>query len=331
MKKLIRQILPFIVIAVLLVTSAAAYAVDRYVVKSGDSLYEIGLKFNMTTAQLAVYNSLGTTGLSVGQKLILVPNIKHKVRSVDTLWLIARNYGTTVARLKSINGLSSDMILVGQILTIPLKTPTPVPHYPSIKYKVQSGDTGMSIAKKFGTTASEIMKYNYMSIDDWFDAEETIAINGYAPRYYSTVPNITTEPYRVGRLVDWFHDGQYLLKRNDTFRIIDVATGSHFNVKMIGGIHHSDVEPLTTTDTAVVKTLFPTYKWEPRAVVIYKEGMNIAASFSGMPHSFDTIGTNGVTGHFDVYLYNSKGHSGTVSQIYMDQHKANVFISAGLD
>ena len=72
------------------------------------------------------------------------------------------------------------------------------------------------------------------------------------------------------------------------------------------------------------------YKWDPRPVVIFHDGMNIAASFSGMPHSFDTIATNGVTGHFDLYTYNSKAHTSSTSQTYLNQHKANILSAAGL-
>ena len=55
--------------------------------------------------------------------------------------------------------------------------------------------------------------------------------------------------------------------------------------------------------------VFRTRKWSPRAVVVYINGMNLAASLSGMPHDVDTIGANGVNGHFDVYMKNSTAHS----------------------
>ncbi len=40
-------------------------------------------------------------------------------------------------------------------------------------------------------------------------------------------------------LVDWFRDGQYLLKRNDIFTIVDFATRKQFTVKVMGGYNHS--------------------------------------------------------------------------------------------
>jgi hypothetical protein len=73
-----------------------------------------------------------------------------------------------------------------------------------------------------------------------------------------------------------------------------------------------------------MKELFPYWTWSPRPVVIFKDGMNIAASLSGMPHSYDTVSTNGVSGHFDLYLLNSKPHAGT-SVSYVEQHQSNVY------
>jgi hypothetical protein len=64
-------------------------------------------------------------------------------------------------------------------------------------------------------------------------------------------------------------------------------------------------------------------------VVIYHQGINFAASLSGMPHSYDTV-VNNVSGHFDLYLYNSVGHSATTSASYLLEHKNCVLVAAGL-
>jgi len=98
---------------------------------------------------------------------------------------------------------------------------------------------------------------------------------------------------------------------------------------MLGGYNHIDIEPLTSSDTATMKSLFGNWKWTPRAVVIYINGMNLAASLSGMPHGVETIGDNGVTGHFDVYMKNSSSHSTTTSTAYIQQHAAMVLKASG--
>jgi hypothetical protein len=181
---------------------------------------------------------------------------------------------------------------------------------------------------KFKTTAAAIMKYNYMDRGEWLNAGQKIAINGYAPRNFAVTPGESSSPKKIGKLVDWFLDGKYLIKRNDVFLVTDVATGLQIKFKMMGGMNHADVEPTTSAETAKMKKLFPAWNWTPRPVVIFHKGINFAASLSGMPHSYDTV-TNGVDGHFDLYLYNSKNHGESVSQAYVKQHQNNVLIAAG--
>jgi LysM repeat protein len=195
---------------------------------------------------------------------------------------------------------------------------------------VGSGDYVSVVATKFGVSQADIIKYNYMDAGEWLDAGEKIAINGYAPRNYDVLPGESSAPARIGKYVDWFLDGKYLIKRNEVFLITDVNTGLKFQVKMLGGYNHADIEPLTANDTLVMKKLFPTWNWTPRPVVIFHEGINFAASLSGMPHSFDSIAGNNVSGHFDVYLKNSKAHGTSVSAAYEQQHQDCVKIAAGL-
>jgi hypothetical protein len=148
-----------------------------------------------------------------------------------------------------------------------------------------------------------------MDSDELLSAGETISVSAYAPRDYTITPGQDPVPLRKGKVIDWFREGQYLIKRYDVFTITDVDTGLQFKVKMMGGYNHSDIEPLTSADTEVMKQLFGTWTWTPRAVVIFHDGMNIAASLSGMPHAQDTVANNNVTGHFDLYLSNSLSHN----------------------
>ncbi|MBC9783083.1 LysM peptidoglycan-binding domain-containing protein [Heliobacterium chlorum] len=206
--------------------------------------------------------------------------------------------------------------------------PTAVSQWPTITYVVQAGDSGWSLSQKFGVPLSDLYRYNYMKTDEWFDAGQKIAINGFAPRNYDVFPGMHVAPSKYGVIADWFLDGQYVLNRNDQFQLTDVDSGKTVQVKMLGGYNHSDVEPLTTTDTQTMKELFTTWTWNPRAVVVWKDGMNIAASLSGMPHSYDTTPANGVDGHFDLYLKNSCPH-GTATDAYQAQHAAMILKAAG--
>jgi LysM repeat protein len=264
---------------------------------------------------------------------------KYTVLAGDSLWKISQKFGISVDNLKKANNLTSDNILAGQTLVIPKSSAAPSPSpapapaskakWPDVTYIVQPGDTDTSISKKFGVPAQDIMKYNYMSANDWFDAGDKIAISGYAPRVYTVTRGQASAPAQRGAPVDWVLEGQYLVKRNAVFTLVDVDTGKQFKVKMIGGYNHIDIEPLTASDTAAMKSLFDTWKWSPRAVVIYIDGMNLAASLSGMPHDVDTIADNGVTGHFDLYMKNSSPHSGTASTAYTKEHAVMVAKAAG--
>ncbi|WP_051350678.1 LysM peptidoglycan-binding domain-containing protein [Caloramator sp. ALD01] len=317
---------------------------DTYTVKSGDTLWKIAQTFGISVSQLKTLNNMTTDTIYPGQILKVKENIVYgsfyTVKSGDTLWKIAQSFMVSVDEIKRLNNLTTDIINVGQRLFIPEKnveevkpptiTPTPVYEWPAVTYVVQPGDTVYSVAKKFNTTVDNILRYNYMSPDDWLDAGDKIAISGYAPRVYTVTPGEATYPSTRGKIVDWFLEGQYIIKRGDIFTIVDVQTGKQFKVKMMGGYNHSDVEPLTVEDTEVMRSLFGTWQWNPRPVVIYKDGMNIAASLSGMPHSAQTITNNGVTGHFDLYLKNSLPHSQDTSNEYVEAHYRNINTAAGL-
>ncbi|MBC7766110.1 MAG: LysM peptidoglycan-binding domain-containing protein [Hyphomonadaceae bacterium] len=321
-----------------------------HTVKSGDTLWLISQANGVTISQIRTLNGLTSDALSVGQVLMLMQDtLTYTVKATDSLVSVATYFQVTTAQIKTINHLSGDTLVIAQKLLIPYKLtavaptatptpppttnpiaqPTPVVGWPSTTYIVQAGDSASTIAQKFGVTVANVLTYNYMSATDWFNAGEKIAINGYAPRNYAVIPWEDPAPTHYGKVVDWFLDGQYVLKRNNVFKITDLRTGLVINVKMLGGYNHSDIEPLTVSDTQVMKTLFPTWTWTPRPVVVFKDGMNIAASLSGMPHSFDSTPDNGVAGHFDVYLKNSVPH-GSATNSYIQTHYDNVLQAAGL-
>lgn len=325
---------------VFLVLGAQALAATTHTVKAGDWLSKIAKTYGVTVERLKQYNSLESDTIYVGQKLIVSPDTRYVVKKGDTLSKIASKHSTTAAKIKSGNNLKSDTIRVNQVLYIPSPSKStapasapaspskPVTSWPSVTYTVKSGDTLGGIAKKLKTTTAALMKYNYMDSGEWLNAGQKIAVNGYAPRNFAVTQGESASPKRVGKIVDWFLDGKYLIKRNDVFLVTDVETGLAIKFKMMGGVNHSDVEPATKAETAKMRTLFPAWSWTPRPVVIFHKGINFAASLSGMPHSYDTV-SNGVDGHFDLYLQNSKGHGESVSQAYVRQHRGNILIAAG--
>ena len=93
-----------------------------YIVKSGDSLWNIAKKYNISVNELKEYNNLNTNLLSIGQQL-LIPNtqdhITYTVKSGDSLWKIANEYGVNVNDLQTLNNLTNTTLSIGQVLLIP--------------------------------------------------------------------------------------------------------------------------------------------------------------------------------------------------------------------
>lgn len=100
---------------------------DFYIVKKGDNLFQIAIKYNSSLGELQNANNLETTLIDVGQKLRVrnfnkVNNDEQSliwiVNKGDNLYRIAKEKGTTVKALMRINSLKSDVIKIGQMLQL---------------------------------------------------------------------------------------------------------------------------------------------------------------------------------------------------------------------
>ncbi|MFW7373628.1 LysM peptidoglycan-binding domain-containing protein [Vagococcus fluvialis] len=184
----------------------------KHIVKSGETLYGISLKYGVTVAQIKQWNNLKNDIIYVGQSLIVssngssnnqtekpttptnptTPNTnlqKHTVKSGDTLSGIAWKYVVTVAQLKQWNNLKSDIIYVGQTLivkggssnnqtekpTTPTKLTTPNTN--SQKHTVKSGDTLSGIAWKYGVTVAQLKQWNNLKSDIIY-VGQTLVVKG---------------------------------------------------------------------------------------------------------------------------------------------------------
>ncbi len=96
---------------------------NKYTVKSGDSLYKIAREFNTTVNAIKNLNNLVSNNLSVGQ-VLMIPSggenvtTTYVVQSGDSLYSIAKKFNTTVDRLKALNSLTSNLLSIGQILIV---------------------------------------------------------------------------------------------------------------------------------------------------------------------------------------------------------------------
>lgn len=134
-----------------------------YIVKKGDSLYSVALKYNMSANELKELNNLTSNILSVGQKLRVNKEIPssantYKVVAGDNLYSIANKYNTTVDELKKLNNLTSNNLSIGQVLIIENGTASN-----NNTYKVANGDTLYSVARKYNISVDELKKLNNLT------------------------------------------------------------------------------------------------------------------------------------------------------------------------
>ena len=148
---------------------------NTYTVKSGDTLWGIAKKFNLTVNQIKEANNLTSNSLSIGQKLIIpsqteTPTLTnfYTVKQGDTLYSIAKKYNVSVNDIINANNLTTTNLSIGQTITIPTdtetKVPTPQPTEQEYTiYTVKSGDSLYSIAQKYNTTMQKIIDLNNLS------------------------------------------------------------------------------------------------------------------------------------------------------------------------
>ena len=136
---------------------------DEYIVKSGDTLYGIAKRYNLTVNELKELNNLTSDSLSIGQKLKVKETLNdnantYVVEKGDTLYGIASKFNITVDELKKANNLSNNTLSIGQVLTIPSDN-----NQNTIIYTVQKGDTLYSLARTYKTTVDEIKRLNNLT------------------------------------------------------------------------------------------------------------------------------------------------------------------------
>ena len=137
-----------------------------YTVQKGDSLYSISKKYNTTVDKIKNINNLTNNALSIGQVLKIPSSSKEEnttvtnyiVKSGDSLYSIAKKYNTSIDKIKQLNNLNSNLLSIGQTLKIPNSNNTT-----DLTYKVVSGDSLYSIAKKYNTTVDKIKANNNLN------------------------------------------------------------------------------------------------------------------------------------------------------------------------
>lgn len=117
-----------------------------------------------------------------------------------------------------------------------------------------------------------------------------------------------------------------MIPRRSTFTVIDIETAKSFNVQRRAGSGHADVQPLTKSDTKVMKEIYDgSWSWHRRAILIVANNMLIPASMHGMPHGAGAI-KNGFPGHFCIHFNESTTHR---SGKYDTSHHIMILKAAG--
>ncbi len=154
------------------VTPSGEYTV--YTVKSGDTLYNIAANNGISVNDLIKYNNLPSTVLSIGQQLRL-PGVSNGTQTPiepsqttyvvvpgDSLWKIANDNNVSVDDIIALNNLKSTLLHIGDKLLLPVSGTAAEPSS-YVNYKVNTGDSLYSIAKKYNTTVAEIKRLNNLT------------------------------------------------------------------------------------------------------------------------------------------------------------------------
>ncbi|MFZ1683575.1 MAG: LysM peptidoglycan-binding domain-containing protein [Candidatus Zixiibacteriota bacterium] len=97
----------------------SAGAPKVYVVKSGDTIWDIAKKFNTSASAIRDQNGLSKSArIFIGQQLAVAPGesdatqvVIYKIRNGDTLSRIAQKYNTTIAKIVAANALNNPQAL----------------------------------------------------------------------------------------------------------------------------------------------------------------------------------------------------------------------------
>jgi len=167
-----------------------------YVVRSGDTVWDIARAFGTSTDRIRRLNNLDYSGrIYVGQKLRVdddgsssgtytsagkkteaVAGGTYTVRKGDSLWDIANRLGTSITLLRNLNGLGRrSYIYPGQKLKVPA-TATGSDAFQV--YTVRRGDTISEIAALYGTTISNIARWNNLRNPSMISIGDQLKIYG---------------------------------------------------------------------------------------------------------------------------------------------------------
>ncbi|WP_099190731.1 LysM peptidoglycan-binding domain-containing protein [Tepidibacter mesophilus] len=221
-------------------TKAPVYAVDNqssinensfidYKVQSGDSLWSISNKFNVSINEIKTLNNLTSDTIYIDQNLKIASNNVYIVKSGDTLYKLSREYNTTINKIKTDNNLTTDNIYIGQKLIINQENKI----VDTTKYIVKKGDTLWKISQTFNVSVDSLKSINNLSSDTIYEGQ-IIYLKGSVETKESTI-TYKTHKVQSGETtwsisIDYRIPMQELLDANNLTRNSQLSIGQELTV-----------------------------------------------------------------------------------------------------
>jgi membrane-bound lytic murein transglycosylase D len=154
--------------------ASAGNSLGVYTVKSGDTISGIASRHGVSTDAVLAANDLSRTSRIYPGQELLVPvsagtgecgvALVHEVRSGESIYSIAKKYSVSCEEVLSLNDLSSNAVIYpGQMIKVSKASS----RTPSMKHhKVSSGETITAIARRYGVSASEVLRLNGLGSRD---------------------------------------------------------------------------------------------------------------------------------------------------------------------
>lgn len=240
-----------------------------YIVQRGDTLSALARRYGVTVQALVAYNSLASTNIYVGQRL-LIPGqstptypITYVVQRGDTLSKIAKRYDTTVAALIQVNNLRTETIYVGQRLTISVASD---PNQPLIYHTVQRGDTLSTIARRYNISVAAVRAANGLTSDTIYVGQRLLIPNslGYPTPTPVPAPGRERIQFATGATsatvrgtVQFPNRREYLLRAlsGQTMRVELISSDASANFAVTGVSDGQPLKRLENRDTVWSGTL----------------------------------------------------------------------------
>jgi membrane-bound lytic murein transglycosylase D len=145
-----------------------------YVVKEGDSLWEIARQFDLDSKELQQLNGLTSNVIHPGERILVADSQRvesepvvsqpvkaefyYHVRSGDSLWTIANKYNISPDEIKRWNNLRGNLIHPGNRML--LKVADSGESVADTFYSVRRGDSLWTIARRHNISPEEIKRWN---------------------------------------------------------------------------------------------------------------------------------------------------------------------------